>query len=90
VTPNGGVLVERDAFLAPLLEWVPRVDTRAGRLVLLGGEAGVGKTSLVGLLVPICALTSPVDAPDVDAANIVHRKAHGLVADEIYAVSEGA
>jgi DNA-binding CsgD family transcriptional regulator/tetratricopeptide (TPR) repeat protein len=44
------VLVERDAFLAPLLEWVPDAGTRAGRLVLLGGEAGVGKTSLLGLL----------------------------------------
>jgi DNA-binding CsgD family transcriptional regulator/tetratricopeptide (TPR) repeat protein len=48
---NGGVLVERDAFLAPLLEWVPEAGRRAGRLVLLGGEAGVGKTSLLGLLI---------------------------------------
>ena len=31
-----------------------------------------------------------VDAPDADAANTVHRKAHGLVADELYPVSEGA
>ena len=31
-----------------------------------------------------------VDAPDPDAANNVHRKAHGLVADEIYVVAEGA
>ena len=31
-----------------------------------------------------------VDAPDTDAANTVHREAHGLVADEIHAVSEGA
>ena len=30
-----------------------------------------------------------VDAPDPEAANTVHREAHGLVADEIYAVSEG-
>jgi len=30
-----------------------------------------------------------VEAPDADAANIVHREAHGLVADEIYAVTEG-
>jgi hypothetical protein len=30
-----------------------------------------------------------VDAPSTDAANIVHRDAHGLVADEIYAVKEG-
>ncbi|HEX2192936.1 MAG TPA: DUF4242 domain-containing protein [Acidimicrobiales bacterium] len=29
-----------------------------------------------------------VEAPDADAANTVHREAHGLVADEIYQVSE--
>lgn len=29
-----------------------------------------------------------VDAPDADTANAVHREAHGLVADEIYRVSE--
>ena len=31
-----------------------------------------------------------VDAPDADAANLVHKEAHGLVADEIYPVQEGA
>jgi hypothetical protein len=31
-----------------------------------------------------------VDAPDAEAANTVHRDAHGLVADEIYPVSEHA
>ena len=31
-----------------------------------------------------------VDAPDADAATAVHREAHGLVADEIYRVAEGA
>ena len=30
-----------------------------------------------------------VEAPSPDAANTVHREAHGLVADEIYAVTEG-
>lgn len=30
-----------------------------------------------------------VDAPNPDAAHTVHREAHGLVADEIYEVSEG-
>jgi hypothetical protein len=30
-----------------------------------------------------------VDAPDSEAANTVHREAHGLVADEIYPVVEG-
>ena len=29
-----------------------------------------------------------VEAPDAEAANRVHREAHGLVADEIYPVSE--
>jgi hypothetical protein len=31
-----------------------------------------------------------VEAPDVEAANQVHREAHGLVADEIYPVAEGS
>ncbi|WP_028652521.1 DUF4242 domain-containing protein [Nocardioides halotolerans] len=30
-----------------------------------------------------------VDAPDAETATTVHREAHGLVADEIYAVIEG-
>ena len=31
-----------------------------------------------------------VEAPDAEAAATVHREAHGLVAEEIYAVAEGA
>ena len=31
-----------------------------------------------------------VEAPDAEAAHTVHREAHGLVADEIYEVSEHA
>jgi hypothetical protein len=31
-----------------------------------------------------------VDAPDAEAAHAVHRKAHGLVADDIFPVAEGA
>ena len=30
-----------------------------------------------------------VDAPDPEAANKVHREAHGLVADEVHEVTEG-
>jgi hypothetical protein len=30
-----------------------------------------------------------VDAPDAEAANTVHRLAHGLVADEVHQVTEG-
>jgi len=31
-----------------------------------------------------------VEAPSADAANDVHREAHGLVAEEIYQVQEGS
>jgi hypothetical protein len=31
-----------------------------------------------------------IDAPNAEAATTVHREAYGLVADEIYAVREGA
>jgi len=31
-----------------------------------------------------------VDAPDTETAATVHREAHGLVADEVYEVSEGS
>jgi Protein of unknown function (DUF4242) len=31
-----------------------------------------------------------VEAPDAETAHTVHREAHGLVADEIYEVREGA
>jgi hypothetical protein len=31
-----------------------------------------------------------VEAPSSDAATTVHREAHGLVADEVYQVQEGA
>lgn len=31
-----------------------------------------------------------VEAPDPDAANTVHREAHGLVADAIHPVTEGS
>jgi hypothetical protein len=31
-----------------------------------------------------------VEAPSAEAAHTVHREAHGLVADEIYEVSEGS
>ena len=30
-----------------------------------------------------------VEAPDAEAANTVHREAHGLVADALYQVQEG-
>ncbi len=31
-----------------------------------------------------------VEAPDVESANLVHKEAHGLVADQIFLVREGS
>jgi DNA-binding CsgD family transcriptional regulator/tetratricopeptide (TPR) repeat protein len=56
----GPVLVERDSFVAPLLEAVPSRATATGRWIFLGGEAGVGKTALVGqFLDGLAALPDP-------------------------------
>jgi hypothetical protein len=35
------------------------------------------------------ALAVPTDAPSAEAANAVHREAHGLVADDVFEVQEG-
>ena len=46
--PAGGVLLERSAQLTVLAEQLKAVSAGSrGRLVLIGGEAGVGKTALV-------------------------------------------
>jgi DNA-binding CsgD family transcriptional regulator/tetratricopeptide (TPR) repeat protein len=45
---NPGVaLLERESQLGSLLQYADEARTRTGRLVLISGEAGVGKTSLV-------------------------------------------
>lgn len=47
-TARKGVLLERSEQLATLVQQLRAVtETRSGRLVLVGGEAGVGKTALV-------------------------------------------
>jgi predicted ATPase len=40
-------LLERDPFADQLRTWLADAAVCRGRLVLLGGEAGVGKTALV-------------------------------------------
>jgi predicted ATPase len=41
------VLLERGTFLGSLDGWLAEARDGHGRLVLVGGEAGIGKTSLV-------------------------------------------
>ena len=45
-----GVLVEREGFLASLARLLSEALDGSGRLVFLGGEAGVGKTALAAAL----------------------------------------
>ena len=45
--PAGVELVEREGALAALGSWLGEAGAGVGRLVLVAGEAGVGKTSLV-------------------------------------------
>ena len=82
------VLIERAGFLASLEGLRGEAAEGSGRLVFLGAfgvhyprywvDQEHGKIFCL------------VDAPDADAAATVHRAAHGLVADEIYPVAEGA
>ncbi len=50
---NGGVLVERGGDLAALTALVDAACAGSGRLVFLGGEAGVGKTALAAALAEV-------------------------------------
>src|SRR5580698_8339499 len=40
-------LLERERCLADLADWLGEAATRGGCIALLGGEAGIGKTSLL-------------------------------------------
>ena len=44
---TGLALLEREPFEAALEEWLGEVRSGRGRLVLLAGGAGIGKTALV-------------------------------------------
>jgi DNA-binding CsgD family transcriptional regulator len=46
-TVTAGTLLEREPFLESLRETLHEVEDGAGRLVLIAGEAGVGKTALI-------------------------------------------
>ena len=69
-------LLERESQLGSLLQYADEARTRAGRLVLVSGEAGVGKTSLVEeLAAPVArrhvglgCLRRAVHAPTAGAA----------------------
>jgi hypothetical protein len=52
---NDAVLVEREHSMARLTALLDEAAAGSGRLVLLGGEAGVGKTSVAGALAAAAA-----------------------------------
>ena len=75
-------LLERDSSLASLREYAEDARRGAGRLVLVAGEAGVGKTALLECLeeqltgrgLGVGRMRRPVDATPVGAA-ARHRRA---------------
>ena len=52
-------LLERDPELALLRRYAAESAAGDGRLVLLEGEAGVGKTALLGELAELCRRDAP-------------------------------
>ena len=68
---------------------VPASDVAAAHQADLATQAGYGVKYLRYWLDEEAGkIFCLVEAPDAEAANTVHREAHGLVADEIYPVSE--
>ena len=72
---NGRVLIERDREVERLLELLADAVDGEGRLVFVGGEAGVGKTSLMSAVA--AAAPSGVEvrwgAADADCSGCVGR-----------------
>ena len=79
------MLVEREATLAALggAGWASR---RSARLDAVGRRP---PHELFWVDQEAGKIFCLVDAPDAEAANTVHREAHGLVADSIHPVVEG-
>jgi hypothetical protein len=68
---------------------VPAGDVAAAHQADLATQAGYGVSYLRYWLDEEAGkIFCLVEAPDAEAANTVHREAHGLVADEIYPVTE--
>src|SRR5579863_6058132 len=76
-----GVLVERSGFVASLEGLLGEALGGAGRLVFLGGEAGVGKTALAAALAETAASRSTVRRGSCD--NITTAEALGPILDAL-------
>jgi DNA-binding CsgD family transcriptional regulator/Tfp pilus assembly protein PilF len=76
-----GVLVERSGFVASLEGLLGEALGGAGRLVFLGGEAGVGKTALAAALAETAAGRSAVRRGSCD--NITTAEALGPILDAL-------
>src|SRR6266568_1576146 len=74
-----GVLIERAGFLASLEELLGEALDGSGRLVFLGGEAGVGKTTLAAALADAAAV--PVRRGSCD--NVTTAEALGPILDAL-------
>jgi DNA-binding CsgD family transcriptional regulator len=80
------VLVERDLELATLVRIVDDAATGRGRLIFVGGEAGVGKTALMAALVTAAADRVVVRRGNVD--NLSTAAALGPLIDALPELAE--
>ena len=83
------MLVERDPFLAALVKSVPAAASTDGCWMFLGGEAGVGKTSLVGLLLDhVAGLPDPAQVRRGFCDNVATPPPLGPVLDALPEMAE--
>ena len=83
---NGGVLIEREYLLASLTALVDDAAAGRGRLVFLGGEAGVGKSALATALADAASDRLAVRRGASD--NITTASALGPLADAVPELAE--
>jgi DNA-binding CsgD family transcriptional regulator/tetratricopeptide (TPR) repeat protein len=80
------VLVEREYFLASLTALLDEAVAGSGRFVFLGGEAGVGKTSLAAALAAVAPARVSVRRGGCD--NLTTAAALGPIADALPELAE--
>jgi predicted ATPase len=78
---NSDVLIERAGFLASLEGLLSEALDGSGRLVFLGGEAGIGKTTLAAALADVVAGAAGPEVRRGSCDNVTTAEALGPILD---------